>query len=397
MGVESLLALLFWLSCGLILYHLALYPLLLALIDRLLAKPVQRSEFLPFISVIVPAYNEAGIIADKLRSIQNSDYPENRIEVIVAEDGSSDDTAHQVLASGNGRVILDHSPQRAGKMTALNRAVQRSHGDILVFTDANALLWPGTLRALLSNFADHSVGLAGGRKLLYGESLLENSEGLYWRYEGHIKTLESRIGSTPAASGELIAIRREIFRPQKGSTINDDFQLVIDTIRSGRRVVYDPSAVTVEKGSELLRDEYGRKSRIAAGRWQLVGQVLRLSWRHPWFALAFFSHKLLRLLVFPLMLAALLSSLALTFVQRTGVSGIAALPGLFSPWAEISLGLQGLFYLLAGLGALLERFGVRVKLLYLLYYFLNAQLAALGGLLQISTRRQTVLWRKVAR
>ncbi len=397
MGAKSLLALLFWLSCGLILYHLALYPLLLALLGRLFARPVRRGEYLPSISVIVPAYNEAGVIADKLRSIQAGDYPQDRLEVIVAVDGSSDDTARQVLTSGVERVILDHNPQRAGKMAALNRAVRRSQGEVLVFTDANAMLWPGTLRTLLSNFADPGVGLASGRKLLYGESLLENSESLYWRYEGRIKTMESRIGSTPAAAGELIAIRREIYRPPNGSIINDDFQLVIETIRSGRRVVYDPTAVTVEKGSESLQDEYGRKTRIAAGRWQLVGQVLGMSWRHPWFALAFFSHKLLRLLVFPLMLAALLSSLGMAFVQRSGVTGLAAVAGLYSPWAEISLGLQGLFYMLAGLGAVLERFGVRVKFLYLLYYFLNAQLAALGGLLQISTKRQTTLWRKVAR
>ncbi len=195
----------------------------------------------------------------------------------------------------------------------------------------------------------------------------------------------------------MIGIRKAIYHPPNGSIINDDFQLVIDVVRSGYRVVYDPAAVTVEKGSESIRDEYGRKSRIAAGRWQLVGQVARMALRRPWFALTFFSHKLLRLLVFPLMLVALVSSFVMALVHLTGATGFAALVGLYSPWAEISLALQGLFYLLAGLGALLDGFGVRVKPLYLLYYFLNAQLAALSGLLQISTGRQTVLWRKVAR
>ncbi len=397
MGVELAVAILFWLACGLILYHLALYPLLLELLGRLLAKPIRRGECLPLISVIVPAHNEAGVIGDKLKSIQASDYPADRWEVIVAEDGSSDDTVRQVLAACDARIMLDHSPERAGKMAALNRAAQQARGEMLVFTDANAMLWPGTLRSLLSNFADPTVGLASGRKLLYGESQIEASESMYWRYEGRIKTLESRIGSTPAAAGELIAIRREIYRPPSGCIINDDFQLVIDVVRCGHRVVYDPGAVTVEKGSKSIQDEYGRKSRIAAGRWQLVGQVAGMSWRHPWFALAFFSHKLLRLLVFPLMLLVLASNLALVLAPGPEMSGFAALVGLRTPWAEICLALQGLFYLLAGLGALLDRFGVRVKLLYLFYYFLNAQWAALGGLLQISTGRQTTLWRKVAR
>ncbi len=398
MGVDTICAILFWLASGSILYHLALYPLLLTVLNRLFAKPIRRGEYLPTISVIVPAYNEAGVIGDKLHSIQASDYPAERLEVIVAEDGSSDDTARQVLAAGDERIFLDHCSERAGKMAALTRAAQRASGEVLVFTDANAILRPGTLRSLLSNFADPTVGLASGSKLLHGESQLEASESTYWRYEGRIKALESRVGSTPAAAGELIGIRREIYCPHPGSVINDDFQLVIDAIRSGHRVVYDPDAVTVEKGSELIREEYGRKSRIAAGRWQLVGQVVGMAYRHPWFALAFFSHKMLRLVLLPLMLLALVSSFVLALAPpRVEVSGLTALVGLYSPWAEISLALQGLLYLLAGLGALLDRFGVRVKLLYLLYYFLNAQLAALGGLLQISTGRQTVLWRKVAR
>ncbi len=174
MGAEFVVVILFWLSSGLIVYHLVLYPLLLAALNRVFAKPIQRGEYFPTISIIVPAHNEAGVIGDKVRSILGSDYPADRMEIIVAEDGSSDDTADQVFALGDARVILDHSPERSGKMAALNRAARRASGEVLVFTDANAMLWPGTLRSLLSNFADLKVGLASGRKLLYGESRTGN-------------------------------------------------------------------------------------------------------------------------------------------------------------------------------------------------------------------------------
>jgi poly-beta-1,6-N-acetyl-D-glucosamine synthase len=396
--MDWIFALVFWLSVGLILYHLVGYPLLLFLLSRFIRRPVKRADFTPLISVIIPAYNEGGVIREKLHSVLNSHYPGECIEIIVPEDGSSDNTVEQVLSVADPRVILDSSPVRGGKMAALNRSIARARGDIFVFTDANAILHPDTLRNLMSNFADPQVGCVSGKKLVGGEDALGKNENLYWKYESWIKTAENMLGSPPAAVGELLAVRRELYAvPDKG-IINDDFYLLLSVIRQGFRFVYDPSAFTIEKGSGSLPDEYHRKSRIAAGRWQQIGNVFSLTFKRPWFVFTFISHKLLRLLVFPLMVLAFLSNLgALIFNWDKPFEGLSSFLALHSPWVQIFFCAQVLFYLLAGIGAVLDRQGIRFKPLYFLYFFVNAQAAQMGGLVRFSSRRQTVLWKKAAR
>jgi poly-beta-1,6-N-acetyl-D-glucosamine synthase len=394
----SVFAVLFWLAVGLLLYHLVGYPLLLVALARVKAQPIQRQEYLPVISVIIAAYNEGGVIKAKLDSVLNSRYPGERLEVIVVEDGSTDNTVEQITSVADPRIILDHSDQRSGKMAAMNRAVQRARGEILVFSDANALLQPDTLYNLMSNFADARVGCASGRKVLAGRpSELETNENLYWRYESWIKTLESRLGSSATATGELLAVRRAIYRLPDSTIINDDSQIVVSTVRQGYRAIVDDTAVTHEPGSDSMSDELGRKSRIAAGRWQLVGQVVKLIGTQPEFVFKFFSHKALRLLVAPLMALALIGNVGAVALNPMGGAGLIPLIGLHTPWGQLALAGQIGLYALAGLGAWLDRRGIRFKPAYFAYYFVSAQLAALAGLVRFSSGRQTVLWRKVAR
>ncbi len=394
----SAFAVLFWLAVALLLYHFIGYPVLLVALVRALARPIKRGEYLPFISVIIPAHNEGGVIRAKLTSVLSSRYPADRIEIIVAEDGSTDDTVEQIAAVADPRVVLDHSSERGGKVAALNRAVQRAHGKFLVFSDANALMKPNTFYNLMCNFADPSVGCVSGRKILAGHGAeLETSENLYWRYESWIKTLESCLGSTPAAVGELLAVRRTVYDLPANHIINDDFQIVVRTVEQGYRAIYDRTAVTIEEGSTSMADEFGRKSRIAAGRWQVIVQVLKLVHRQPGFVLKFLSHKVLRLLVMPLMILALIGNLGAVVLNQSGEVGLNPLIGLHAPWAQLALAGQVTFYTLAGLGALLDLRGLRFKPVYFIYYFLSAQLASMAGLLRFSSGRQTVLWRKVAR
>jgi len=394
----SVFAILFWLAVGLLLYHFIGYPLLLVALARIVAQPIQCKEYLPFVSVIIAAYNEGGVIKAKLNSVLNSRYPGDRLEVIVAEDGSTDNTVEQITSLADPRIILDHSDQRGGKMAAMNRAVRRARGEILVFSDANALLQPNALYNLMSNFADARVGCASGRKVLAGHtSELETNENLYWRYESWIKTLECRLGSSAATSGELLAVRRAIYSLPDSAIINDDFQLVVNTVQQGYRAIYDATAVTHEAGSDSMSDELGRKSRIAAGRWQVFGQVLKLSGTRPGFVIKFLSHKALRLLVGPLMVLALIGNVGAVALNPMGGAGFTPLIGLHTPWGQLALGGQMGLYALAGLGAWLDRRGIRFKPAYFAYYFVSAQLAALAGFVRFSSGRQTVLWRKVAR
>jgi poly-beta-1,6-N-acetyl-D-glucosamine synthase len=395
--MNYLFAFIFWIAAGSVIYHLAGYPILLALLTRLFKKPVRKAEFTPFVSIIIPAHNEGGVIKEKINSILSGSYPADCLEIIVPEDGSTDDTADQVCSITDPRVMLDHSSTRGGKMAAINRAVQRAKGDFLVFTDANAILLPDTLNNLMSNFADPTIGCVCGRKTVSGNGSLEKSENAYWRYESWIKSQESRLSSTPAAVGELLAMRRSLFQLPSRHIINDDFQIAVNTVRQGFRAIYDHSAVTVEKGTASLSEEFSRKKRIAAGRWQLTTQVFQLSLVQPWFVIAFISHKLLRLLIFPLLLLAFIGNLGALIFPLTAVSAPLAILSLAAPWGILFLSAQILFYLLAGLGYLLDRLDIRVKPLYFLYYFLNAQAAAFSGFFSFSSGRQTVLWRKVAR
>jgi poly-beta-1,6-N-acetyl-D-glucosamine synthase len=390
-------AVLFWLSSLLLLYHLVGYPALLALLAPLLGRPVCRAEFMPLISVVVPAHNEGSVIAEKLRSILASDYPADQLEVIVGEDGSTDDTMAQASSVQDSRLYVDHSEARGGKMAALNRAFQRARGDYLVFTDANAILHPQALRSLMSNFADGSIGCVCGRKSLKGASQLEANENLYWRYESWIKRNESRLGSTPSAVGELQAVRRGLFSLPGKQIINDDFAMVMNCVRQGYRAIYDPEAVTVEAGSDRMNEEYKRKSRIAAGRWQIVGQMLRLGLRRPGFVAMFLSHKLLRLLVLPLLALILIGNLGAVLLRpASGTTGWPLL-SLTAPWGELALAAQAAFYLMAWIGMLLDRRGRRIKLFYFPYFFLSAQTAAMAGMFRFWSGRQSVLWTKARR
>jgi poly-beta-1,6-N-acetyl-D-glucosamine synthase len=390
-------AALFWIAVILIGYHLIKYPILLAIWARIHPKPVKKGEFFPRITVIIPAYNEGGVIQEKIYSILNSRYPPDCLEIIVVEDGSTDQTAQKVLDIQDRRVHLNHSAVRGGKMAAINRAVQQSTSSFLVFTDANAMLLPETLQNLLSNFADPEVGCVTGRKTVAGKGEVQQNENIYWRYEAMIKRLESKIGSTPAAVGELQAVRREAFRLPDKKIINDDFQITLNTIQQGYRAIYDHSAVTVERGSASIASEQTRKSRMAAGRWQVLEQVARIAPEHPWFFMAFFSHKLLRLLIFPLMLLAFVSNLAAILINPAPTSGLAAFITLAKPWGMVFFSAQLAVYLLAVLGAIFDHFGLRVKPLYFLYYFIMAQVASFSGFLRFSQGNQTVLWKKEVR
>jgi len=396
--MASFSVVIFWSSVGLLAYHLIGYPALLALLIFALKPYLQRKDFTPPVSVIIPSFNEGGVIQDKVLTVLNSHYPASQVEVICTDDGSTDDTLEKIRSVGDPRVILVYQPERSGKMAAMSRGVHRAGGEFFIFTDANAMWKPDTLSNLMSNFAEPRVGCVCGRKTLIGRgSQAEENENLYWRYESWIKSQESRLGSTVAASGELLAVRRAVYQLHDQEIINDDSQIVLETVKKGYRVLFDPSAVTVEQGSSSMAEEFGRKSRIAAGRWQLTGQLLKLALNHPGFVFKFISHKLLRLLVMPLMILAFISNLAVVISNPPAGTGIVSLIKLSPPWGQIFLIGQISLYLLAALGAVFEYFGIRCKPVYFIYYFVGAQFATLAGLLRFSSGRQSVLWRKVAR
>ncbi|PLS76909.1 MAG: glycosyltransferase family 2 protein [Chloroflexi bacterium] len=371
-------------SILLIVYTFFGYPALLALLARLRPRSVNsHSGFTPSVSLIIAAYNEADVIEAKLRNCFALDYPHDKLQIIVAADGSDDNTAE--LAQQEPHVTVLFQPERKGKMAAINRAVAEARGEILVFSDANNMYTPDTLRALLAPFADTTVGVVTGRKAIddgKGREL-DRAEGLYWRYESKIKQWESQIGSVTGVAGEILAVRRDAFQAPPVGTVNDDFVLAMLAAIDGWRVVYAPDAVSLEPASATLRDEATRRSRIVTGRYQALWQLLPAMLRkRPQLAWQVISHKGLRPVVPFAMLVTLLSNLAL--LRGAG-------------WARWIGMLQGVFYGSALLGWRNEARGRRNRWLYLPYYFCRVNGASVQGLQRFLSRRNHALWAKAKR
>jgi len=233
---------LFWISVALVAYVYAGYPLALALLARLRPKPGWKPpDDLPAVTLVIAAYNEEDVIARKLENSLGLDYPSDRLQIIVAADGSSDSTAEIVRSYSDRGVELSYSPERMGKSAAVGRALSLARGDVVVLSDANNLYAADALRLLVAPFADPRVGAVSGAKVVSGEEGgVGESEGAYWRYESFIKAQETRLGSCTGACGEILAVRRELLEPPPASVINDDFYIAMRVIRKGYRLVYVP-------------------------------------------------------------------------------------------------------------------------------------------------------------
>jgi len=371
-------------AVGLIAYTFAGYPAIMALLARLRPRPARADPALePSVSLVVVAYNEADVIDRRLDNCLALDYPRERLELMVAADGSDDGTA-EIAARRDGVRVL-HRRERRGKLAAMNRAAEVARGDVLVFSDANNDYERGALRALVAPFADPAVGVVTGRKAIDDGSgrALDQAEGLYWRYESRLKEWESRVGSVTAVAGEILAFRRAAFPAPPPGTMNEDFVQALLAAAAGWRVVYVPEALSLERASATIEDEATRRSRLVTGRWQALARMLpRLARRNPALAWQVVSHKGLRPLVPAALAVALGANAALARDRR---------------WARAALLGQAAFYGAAAAGAREERRGRRHKALYLPYFFCRMNLATLHGLRDFALGRHEAVWARVRR
>jgi cellulose synthase/poly-beta-1,6-N-acetylglucosamine synthase-like glycosyltransferase len=388
---------LFWLFVFLIVYTYLGYPLLLALLARLRPKPHFYSSDPPALTLLIAAYNEEKVIARKIENSLSLNYPRDQLQILVAADGSDDRTAGIVRQYAGRGVELSYVPERQGKMAAINRAVEKAQGEIVIFSDANNMYETHALWALVAPFSDPDVGAVTGAKyILRGGGTLGASEGLYWKYESFIREQETRLGCCTGVVGELLAVRKSLFAPPPRRVINDDFYIAMQIIRSCYRVIYAPQAKSFESISMTAYDEVKRRSRIVAGRYQAIAMAPRLlSWKRPLVVWQVLSHKFLRPLVPFAMLGAFLANLAALIWPPA--AGGAALLRLATPFNLLFFGLQIAFYLLAWAGSFLRRESKIGKLLYLPAFLVNSNLAAVMGLYTFATGRQTVLWQRVNR
>jgi cellulose synthase/poly-beta-1,6-N-acetylglucosamine synthase-like glycosyltransferase len=355
------LELVFWVAAGLIVYTHLGYPLLLRGLVALFGRDqAGDASELPRVSLVIPAYDEEEVIERKVANARELDYPPDRLEVVVASDGSSDRTAE--LARSAGADLVLELP-RGGKVAALNQAVRHVRGgsddararasatrdvseeppvsgsEILAFSDANSYWRPDALRRLVGRFADQRVGYACGQVRFHGGEG-GNQEGLYWRYEMAVRSLETRLGGITAGNGGIYAVRREAYidlDPSRGQDIGFPFELT----KRGWRAVYEPEAIAEERMAPTVEGEFRRKRRMMSGLWDVMLKWGMLDPRGygPVYAFEIYSHRLLRYLTPWMHLIALAANAALlgrgtvyvvTFALQLALLA-AALLGRFVP------------------------------------------------------------------
>jgi cellulose synthase/poly-beta-1,6-N-acetylglucosamine synthase-like glycosyltransferase len=302
-----MLELVFWVAAGLLVYTHVGYPLLL----RLLApreRPAPAPGELPSVSLIVAAHDEEQVIERRVRNAFAIDYPRDRFELIVSSDGSSDATVERAQAAG-ADVVLDLP--RGGKNRAQDAGVERARGEIVAFSDANAYWEPDALRALVARFADPDVGYVCGQVRFVNDAGT-NMEGLYWRYEMGVRSLESRLAGVTGGNGAIYAVRKQDYvavDPRMGHDLSFPFNMV----KRGRRPVYEQRALATEKMVPTIEGEFARKRRMMGRGWLIVlrGGMLSPRGYSPLYAFEIFSHRVLRYLSPFLHLVALAANVAL--------------------------------------------------------------------------------------
>jgi poly-beta-1,6-N-acetyl-D-glucosamine synthase len=392
-----MIALLFWLSILFVFYVYLGYPLILALLARLRPRQLEHAPYLPKVTLLIAAYNEQDVIASKLENALTLNYPKENLQIIVAADGSDDRTAEIVKQFEPQGVELSYQPERRGKMAAINQAMSKVRHEIIVFSDANNLYGKETLRELIKPFSRSNIGaVSGSKQILNGPDALSKTDGLYWRYESYIKEQETRLGSCAGVSGEILAIRSSLYQTPPDQVINDDFFIALGILRQGYRLVYAPKARSFEHSSLTEKDEATRRSRIVAGRYQVMLRSLHLlPWRNPLVVWEILSHKFMRPFVpFAMIMAFILNLFALTSSKGGSHPGILYLGW---PYNLIMFSLQIVFYLSAWLGNRLKGRGPIGKILYVPTFLVNSNFSALRGLFSFLTGRQTPLWQRARR
>jgi glycosyltransferase involved in cell wall biosynthesis len=356
----TLLAVVFWASVALLVYAQLGYPVLLWLLAHLRrtrTAALDGTAEPPDVSVIVAAYREERGITDRVANLLALDYPRHRLEIVVACDGSPDDTAPRARDAGADLVL---ELPRGGKVRAQDAAVERARGEILAFTDANARWEPSALRALVAPFADPAVGYVCGRLRLQLAGGT-NQEGLYWRYEMALRALESRLASVTAGNGAIYATRRQAYL-RVDPVMGHDLSFPFNMVKRGWRALYIASAGATEPMVPSVEGEFARKRRMMSHTWPIVlrGGMLSPRGYGARYAFMIASHRLLRYATPFLHLVALGANVAL-YALNAG------------PVYAITLALQ-LALLLAALAA--QALPVQPLLVARYYVLTTASLAA---------------------
>ena len=371
----------FWAAVAVLIYTGVVFPLIVLARGRLIRRPFKADDITPEVSVIVCAYNEQDNIRDRLENLLSLDYPKDRLEILIASDGSSDGTDAIVRRYEDQGVRLLSLP-RQGKIPAMNTVARKAQGEILVFSDANTVFAPDAIRALVRPFADPTVGGAAGDQRYLDEEgggLTADGERSYWNLDRILKRAQSRSGNVISATGAIYAIRRALFR-RIPVGVTDDFVVSTRVIALGYRLVFAEEAVAYEPVADGSGAEFRRKVRVITQGMRSVQVMRRLlnPWRFGFYSVQLFSHKVLRrLVVFPLLVVLA----ANMFLWNQGL------------FYQLTLAAQIAFYGCAFVGVLLGRTRVgRLKLFSIPLFVCMVNAAALLATVRLITGRRIERW-----
>ena len=382
----------FWISISIIFYNYIGYGLLLLILTGaknifINAKNLRlRDGELEDVTLVIAAYNEEAVIAEKISNCLDLNYPPNKISFLFITDGSTDKTAE--IISEYPQIQLLNSPERKGKTAALNRAMEYVTTPITVFCDANAMLNRSAILRIVSHYRSKETGGVAGEKRVMRRAASGSvgaGEGLYWKYESYLKRLDSELYTVAGAAGELFSIRTKLWVPLPENVVLDDFLISIRVNLKGYRVGYEPAAYALELPSASLKEEKKRKIRISAGAFQIMS--MKEIWKirkHPILFFQFFSHRFLRWTLTPICLPLLL--LANIPLAVTG-----------SPFFRISLIGQIMFYVLAISGSHVKTKTGKLKTFKILHYILFMNYSVYLGFFRFMKGKQSGVWEKAKR
>ena len=373
---------LFWVAVVVLGYTYIGYPALIGAWARWRPRAAMRSNHTPTVSIVIVAHNEGARIRERLENLITLDYPRDRVEILLASDGSDDDTVERARAYAGVGVRVLVFPTRRGKAATLNQVVPQATGDVILLGDARQRFDRRVIRELVASFADPRVGAVSGELAFFDDtetSPIQSGVGFYWKYEKFIRASESAVDSTVGATGAIYALRRGLFQPIPEDTLLDDVLVPMRIVRKGYRVLFERGAIAADRIASSGAEEFTRKVRTIAGNFQLVARepwVLDPSRNRLW--LQTVSHKLLRLASPLFLLTAFLTNLLLVDASLYGAL----------------LGLQLVFYSSAIYGSQRSRRGRRSPLLGLPYVFCLLNWATVVAFWRFITCQQSVTWER---
>ena len=376
---------------GLILFHSYGGYAILASIRikfRKKIRVIEINEEVKSVTLLIAAYNEQDCIEEKIKNSLALSYPKDKLSIFIVTDGSTDRTTE--IVNKYKQIKLFHENSRNGKVAAIDRVMQFITTDIVVFSDANTILNAESIHNIVRHYTDPNVGGVAGEKRVVAQNTKQisgSSEGIYWKYESALKSIDSTFYSVVGAAGELFSVRTNLYRNPGADVILDDFVISLKICQKGYRIIYEPEAYATEGPSKDIHEERKRKVRIGAGGFQgmaIMKDLLKF-WETPKLSYLYISHRVLRWTLCPLAIPILLISNALVIYNDAENIFIII-------WY-----LQCVFYSLAVIGWGLSKFNIKLSLPYIAYYFLFMNISLYQGFIKFLLGKQSAVWDKAKR